>query len=96
MSFGKYPVAFGILYGNEDKEGWIQFWKFTKTIRPSINATNVTIITDQAKGLIESISEALPLVVHVHCSFHRHQNIIKIVRVRGALRNTLVCGWSKK
>ena len=51
------PVAFGILFGNEDKEGWNQFWKFTKNIHPSINATNVTIITDQAKGLIESISD---------------------------------------
>ena len=74
MSFGKYtlyscygttancntsPVAFGILFGNKDKEGWNQFWKFTKKIHPSINATNVTIITDQAKGLIESISDII-------------------------------------
>jgi hypothetical protein len=42
-SFGKYtlylfygmpancstsPVAFGILFGNKDKEGWVQFWIF--------------------------------------------------------------------
>jgi hypothetical protein len=95
LSFGKYTlyycygttancntslVAFGILCGNEDKEGWNQFWKFAKKIHPSINATGVTIITDQAKGLIESISEVLPLAVQIHCSFLRRQNIIKIVR----------------
>ena len=95
MSFGKYtlyscydttancntsPVAFGILFGNEDKEGWNQFWKFANKRHPSINASNVTFITDQAKGLIESISEVLDLVAHFLCSFHRRQSIIKIVR----------------
>jgi hypothetical protein len=43
MNFGKYmlyscysvtancnafPVAFGIIFGNEDMEGWDQFWRF--------------------------------------------------------------------
>jgi hypothetical protein len=85
MSFGKftlyfcygttanwntYPVAFGILFGNEDKEGWMDFWDFAKSEYPSIDDTRVTIITDQAKGLTQSIAE-------VH---HRHQNILKFVR----------------
>ncbi len=61
MSFGKYtlyscygttancntyPVAFGILFGNEDKEGWMYFWDFAKSIHPSIDDSRVTIITD--------------------------------------------------
>ncbi len=66
MSFGKYtlyscysttancntyPVAFGILFGNEDKEGWMDFWYLAKSIHPFIDDTRVTIVTDQAKGL---------------------------------------------
>ncbi len=79
MSFGKYtlyscydttancntyPVAFGILFGNEDKEGWMGFWDFAKSVHPSIDDTRVTIITDQAKGSTQSIAEVLPLTGH--------------------------------
>ncbi len=46
-----YPVAFGILFGNEDKEGWMEFCDFAKSIHPSIDDNRVTIVTDQAKGL---------------------------------------------
>ncbi len=72
-------VAFGILFGNEEKDGWIKFLKFAKSIHPSLNDTNVTIITDQAKGLIQSVAEVLPLLGHFNCSYHRHQNIIEFV-----------------
>jgi hypothetical protein len=49
MNFGKYmlyscygvtancnafPVAFGIIFGNEDKEGWNQFWMFATSQHP--------------------------------------------------------------
>jgi hypothetical protein len=95
MSFGKYtlyscygttancntyPVAFGILFGNEDKEGWMVFWDFAKSVHPSIDDTRVTIIDNQAKGLTQSIAEVLPLMGHFHCSYHRHQNILKFYR----------------
>jgi hypothetical protein len=95
MSFGKYtlyscyvttancntyPVAFGILFGNEDKEGWIEIWDFAKSIHPSIDGTRIIIINDQAKGLTQSIAEVLPLSGQFHCSYHRHQNILKFVR----------------
>jgi len=64
MNFGKYtlyscygsttngntsPVAFGILFGNEDKEGWLQFWKFAKNLHPCLNNETITIITDQKR-----------------------------------------------
>ncbi len=95
MSFGKYtlffcyrttancnayPVAFGILFGNEDKEGGMNFGDFAKSVHPSIDDTRVTIITDQAKRLTQLIAEVLPLTGHFHCSYHRHQNILKFVR----------------
>jgi hypothetical protein len=93
MSFGKYtlyscygttancntyPVAFGILFGNEDKEGWIEFWDFAESIHPSIDDTRVTIITDQAKGLTQSIAEVLSLLGHFHCSYPRRQKLSTI------------------
>ncbi len=83
MSFGKYtlysgygttancntsPVAFGILFGNEKKEGWMDYWDFVKSVHPSINDTRVTIITDQAKGLTQSIAEVILSTGHFHCS----------------------------
>ncbi len=75
-----YPVSFGILFGNEDKEGWMDFWDFAKSVHPSIDDTRVTIITDPAKGLTQLIAEVLPLTGHFHCSYHRCQNILKFVR----------------
>ncbi len=75
-----YPVAFRILFGNEDKEGWMDFWDFANLVHPSIDDTRVTIITDQAKGLTQSIADVLSLTRNFHCSYHRHQNILKFVR----------------
>ncbi len=41
-------IAFGILFRNADKAGWLQFWKFAKNLHPSVDNEAVTIITDQA------------------------------------------------
>ena len=97
MNFGKYtlyscygttancntfPVAMAILFGNEDKEGWVQFWNFALSLHPSLDLEDTTIITDQAKGLKEALAEVLPGAGHFLCSFHRLQNIAKIVKDR--------------
>jgi hypothetical protein len=60
----------------------MDFWDFAKLAHPSIDDTRVTIITDQAKGLTQSIAEVLHLMGCFHCSYrrHRHQNILKFVR----------------
>ncbi len=58
----------------------MDFWDFAKSVHPSIDDTRVTIITDQAKGLTQSIAEVLPLMGNFHCSYHRCQNILKFVR----------------
>ena len=75
MNFGKYtlyscygitsncnalPVSFGIVFGNDDKEGWELFWKFAKSNHPMLDGDKVTIITDQQKGSIEAMHEILP------------------------------------
>jgi hypothetical protein len=73
-----YPVDFGILFGNECKEGWMQYWSIVKYFHPTMNDYCTTIKTDQAKGLTEAIKEVLPEVGNFLCSFHRQQNIIKI------------------
>lgn len=95
MNFGKYtlyscygitancnafPVALGIIFGNEDKEGWSRFWTFAKTRHPSLNQPDVTIITDQQKGSIEAMEEVLPQAVNFFCSYHRKKNIRDVVK----------------
>jgi hypothetical protein len=74
------PLAFAILFGNKDKDGWVQFWEFAKSLHPSLDRFDTTIITDQAKGLKEAIYQVLPDVVNFHCSFNRRKNIAKIVK----------------
>jgi hypothetical protein len=71
------PVAFGIVFGNEDTSNWTKFWEFVKKIHPSVNAPTITILTDQDKGSIAAISKVLPEAHQFHCSYHRRQNIIK-------------------
>ncbi len=92
MSFGKYTLfsayanianmtmaslGFAILFGNKNKHNWTTFWKFIKNTHPIVNLNNKTIITDQDKGSIATINEFIPKAALFHCSFHRHQNIIK-------------------
>ena len=92
LNFGKYtlfccygvtdnanmsPVAFGIIFGNENGASWSEFWKFVVALHPSMNFGEVTIITDQDKGQMNAIAEWLPEAGHFHCSHHRRGNIIK-------------------
>ena len=76
----EYPVAFGIVFGNEDKEGWIRSWKFAKRNMPCLNSSETTIITDRDKGSIEAIEEVLPQAVNFFCSYHRQKNIQTYVK----------------
>jgi Zn-dependent M32 family carboxypeptidase len=39
-------LAFGLLFGNEDKTNWSHFWTFVKRIHPSVDALTKTILTD--------------------------------------------------
>ena len=99
MHFGKYtlfsaygtasdgsmsPIAFGIIFGNENKESWGHFWRFAVKNHPLLNDPSVTIITDQDEGSINAIKEHLPNAHHFHCSWHRKGNIMKM------------CGGGKK
>ncbi len=73
-----FPIAFAIMFGNETKESWGNFWKFAVKQHPLINDASITLITDQDKGSIKAIKTYLPNVHHFHCSWHRKGNIIKI------------------
>jgi hypothetical protein len=68
----------------------MDFWDFAKSVHPSIDDTKVTTITDQSKGLTQSIADILPSTGDFHCSYHRHQNILKFVR-GGTQKNS--CLW---
>jgi hypothetical protein len=71
------PVAFGIIFGNEDMDLWCRFWEFAVGVHPSLNSALNTIITDQDKGSKAAIAAIVPLVFNFHCSYHRRQNILK-------------------
>ena len=91
-SFGKYTLfsayattvngnmshlAFGLLFGNKDTNNWSKFWSFVTKVHPCIDSPEVTILTDQDKGSIAAVGKEVKQAVQFHCSFHRHQNIIK-------------------
>lgn len=90
LQFGKYtaygstansnasPVAFAILFGNEDTSNWVKFWTFAKSLHPHLDNGAITIITDQDKGSDAAVSRVLPHAVNFHCSWHRRGNIIKV------------------
>ena len=63
-----FPVAFGIVFGNENGASWGEFWEFVKKLHPSMDIGDVTIITDQDKGQINTIADWMPEVGHFHCS----------------------------
>ena len=71
-----FPVALGMVFGNENKASWMSFCKFIVEQHPSINAQDVTIITDRCKGSIAAINEYFPTACQFHCSYHRAANII--------------------
>ncbi len=75
-----FPVALGIVLGNEDKEGWMKFWNFATNIHPCINRPETTVITDQQKGSIPAFAKKVPLAVNFLCSFHCRENIKKFMR----------------
>ena len=68
------------MFGNENKENWLEFVNFINDCHPTLNTPTNTYISDQCKGLIESIKEVLPQGGTLHCSFHRQKNIEKIVK----------------
>ena len=74
-----YPLAFGIMFGNEDKISWTKFWNFVKDVHGSdgFGHPSTTIITDQDKGSKGAIAEVFPHVANFHCSWHRRSNILK-------------------
>ncbi len=91
-SFGKYmlylayatiangnmsPLAFGLLFGNEDSKNWSKFWSYVKKIHPCIDSPEVTILTDHDKGSIAVVEKEVKQAAQFFCSFHHRQNIIK-------------------
>jgi hypothetical protein len=71
------PLAFGLLFQNEDTKNWFKFWSFVKKVHPCINSPEVTILTDQDKGSIAAVEKEVKQGAQFLCSFHWHQNIIK-------------------
>ena len=58
------PLAFGLLFGNEDYKNWSKFWNFVKKVNPCIDSPEVTILTDQDKGSIAAVASTLKHAAH--------------------------------
>lgn len=71
-----FPVALGLVFGNETKASWVSFCKFVADTHPTINEATVTIITDQCKGSIAAFDEYFPNAFQFNCSYHRAANIL--------------------
>ena len=71
------PIAFGLLFGNEDASNWSTFWTFVKTVHPLLDAPIKTILTDQEKGLIAAMKNTFKHAARFMCSFRHRQNILK-------------------
>jgi hypothetical protein len=72
-----FPVAFGIVFGNENGDSLGEFWVYVKKLHPLLDIGDVTIITDQDKGQMNAIADWFPQAGHFHCSHYRRGNIIK-------------------
>jgi hypothetical protein len=70
-------LGFALLFGNEDKQSWMQFQNFIKKTHPIVYQSNYTIITGQDKGSLSAMKNTDSLAGRFLCSFHRQQNIIK-------------------
>ena len=64
------PVAFAIIFGNKSTSTWRQFWKYALELHPSLDAGDITIITDQDKGQKNAIDHYLKSIGHFHFSYH--------------------------
>jgi hypothetical protein len=101
MSFGKYTLysvygasangtmsalGFALLFGNEDKQSWMQFGNFIRKTHPTINQSKYTFITDQDKGSLLAVEDIFPLAGRFLCNFHCRQNIMKKCNGRSGQR----------
>jgi hypothetical protein len=91
LNFGKYTmfscygitansymlhVCFAIIFGNKNSSSWKDFWWFILKKHSLIDRGEVTIITNQDKGVKAAIKEIHGLVGHFFCSGHQWKNII--------------------
>jgi hypothetical protein len=51
------PVGFAIIFGNENASNWKEFWRFILCMHPLINRGEVTMISDQDKGIKSAIKK---------------------------------------
>jgi hypothetical protein len=79
-----YIVAFSIINGNEDLDGWVFFLEHLKKACPilvtphplaRIKYCRFTFISDRDKGLIPALAIVFPNNHSIHCSVHIQRNV---------------------
>ena len=71
------PVAFALIFGNEDKTNWATFWNLVKELHPSLDDRRKIFLTNQDKGCLASLQDVFKDASQFMCSFHCRQIILK-------------------
>ncbi|MGH3054385.1 MAG: hypothetical protein ACRDL7_05345, partial [Gaiellaceae bacterium] len=70
-------LSHSIVFGNEDYESWKTFLTFVRRCYPTLNASHVTIVSDQDKGIKRAVEEVMSFASHFYCAKHRAENVKK-------------------
>ena len=76
-NMGAFCLGHAIIGGNEDKQGWTDFFRFSREHYPWLNSSTKTIISDRDKGLLNALSSVFPNACGFYCARHRAENITK-------------------
>ncbi|GKF75523.1 multidrug resistance-associated protein 5 [Tanacetum coccineum] len=72
-----YPVAWAVVYV-ENKDNWTWFLELLKQDLGSSRGNGLTLMSDQYKGLMETVKDIMPNAEHRQCARHNYENFRKL------------------
>lgn len=72
-----YPIAWAVVSDGENKDSWTWFLDLLMNDLDLFEGAELTLISDQQKGLVEAIHELLPKAEHRNCARHIYANFRK-------------------
>ena len=98
-------IAFAIIHGNEDGQGWRYFCSHLETACSVLTLPHpiervtynlFTFVSDRDKGLIESLDSTFPHNHATHCAIHLQRNVETKFDIRSARREHSIAGTFSK
>ncbi|GJU12065.1 multidrug resistance-associated protein 5 [Tanacetum coccineum] len=71
-----YPVAWAVV-NVENKDNWTWFLELLEHDLGSSGVNGLTLMSDQHKGLMEAVKDAMPNAEHMQCARHIYENFKK-------------------